>query len=174
MRGIMGLSALLLISGLAAGAGTAYAGSCGSKCRSEKKDLQLKACGHKQECGHGNKETLKEAQHEYGLIDTKGMKKLHRSKEKPLLLDARSGKFDDGRRMPGAKQLAADASEDEIKAALPDKNAKIVAYCTNEQCPASAMLAERLVKLGYENVHKYPPGIDGWEKAGGKTTQAKQ
>jgi rhodanese-related sulfurtransferase len=85
-----------------------------------------------------------------------------------VVLDARGGKFLDDRRIPGAKVLSAGSSPKEIAAALPDKDAKILAYCTNTKCPASKALAEKLAKLGYTNVEKYPGGIDAWEKAGKK------
>lgn len=84
----------------------------------------------------------------------------------PLLFDARSGKWDDGRRLPGAKSLNAASSDEEIAQAAPDKAAPIVTYCAGTTCPASGQLAAKLVKLGYTKVTEYPEGIAGWEKAG--------
>ena len=99
------------------------------------------------------------------------MKKLLASKKKVTVVDARSGKWDDGRRIGKARQLAVNSSEAEIAKALPNKNATIVAYCTNTKCPASAKLAHKLVDLGYKNVVKYPEGVDGWQEAGNAITQ---
>jgi rhodanese-related sulfurtransferase len=89
-----------------------------------------------------------------------------------VVVDARTAKYDDGKRIPGAISVPADATPEQIVAALPDKNAKIVTYCSGPQCPASAKLAKTLVKHGYTGVHKYPDGLAGWVAAGKQTTQA--
>ena len=88
------------------------------------------------------------------------------------ILDARSGKYDDGYRIPGAKALSSLSTEEEVAAMLPDKGALIVTYCSNLQCPASKRLADHLKKLGYTQVHEYPEGIAGWRAAGGKVDKA--
>ena len=44
--------------------------------------------------------------HKYGLIDTRALQALMQAKVPAVVLDARAGKWDDGRRIPGAKQLA--------------------------------------------------------------------
>lgn len=113
------------------------------------------------------------ADHDYEVIGTTGLKKLLASGEKVTVVDARSGKWDDGRRIGNAQQLAANASDDEITKALPNKDAKIVAYCTNTKCPASAALAHKLADLGYKNVIKYPDGVDGWQAEGNAVKQVK-
>ena len=89
------------------------------------------------------------------------------------ILDARSGKYDDGKRVPGAKSLNADSTEDEIKTVLPDKSALVVTYCANLKCQASPKLADKLMKMGYMNVIEYPEGIEGWQKAGQKVETTK-
>ena len=89
------------------------------------------------------------------------------------VLDARSGKYDDGRRIPGAGNLSAKASEEEVAEVIPSKAALVVTYCTNLKCPASNMLAEHLRSLGYSNVIEYPHGIDGWAAAGQEVQQSK-
>jgi rhodanese-related sulfurtransferase len=82
------------------------------------------------------------------------------------ILDARTGRYDDGRRLPKAKALSAEASAREAARHIPSKNSLVITYCSNTQCPASAHLAKRLRDLGYTNVIEYPAGIAGWEKAG--------
>ncbi|MCX7004870.1 MAG: rhodanese-like domain-containing protein [bacterium] len=89
-----------------------------------------------------------------------------------VVVDARTAKYDDGKRIPGAITVPADATAEQITAALPDKSAKVVVYCTSPKCPASAKLAKTLVKYGYTAVQKYPDGIEGWVAAGKPTTQA--
>lgn len=140
-------------------------GSCGSKTAEECATKCANGCKCDASCP--GKST---AAHSYSTIDTEGLKQLIASGEAVVIVDARSGKYDDGQRIPGAVSLAANASDETIAQVLPDKNAKIVTYCSNERCPASANLAKRLVKLGYTNVHKYPQGIAGWTAAGNPVT----
>lgn len=90
-----------------------------------------------------------------------------------VILDARSGKWDDGKRVPGAKSLSSSSSENEITKMLPDKRQAIVTYCSNTKCPASKMLATKLVGMGYSNVSEYAPGIKGWMEAGKTIEMAK-
>ena len=115
-----------------------------------------------------------EKDHGYAEVDTAGLEKLLESKDGVTLVDARFGKYDDGRRIADASQLAANASDEDIQKALPDKDAKIVAYCTSTKCPASEKLAHRLVDLGYKDVVKYPDGIEGWAAAGKPVTDTKK
>ncbi len=107
----------------------------------------------------------------YGNINAKALQILIAAKD-VTILDARSGKYDDGRRIPGAKALNANSSEEEIGKMLPEKKAMIVTYCSNIKCPASKMLLERLNNLGYDNVLKLPEGLAGWEEAGFEITPA--
>ena len=108
------------------------------------------------------------------VLNTAALATLIRTKTPAAVLDARSGKFDDGKRIPGARQLSPTAKDEEIAKALPDKQALIVTYCAGLTCPASKALAERLEKLGYTNVIEYPEGIAGWVKAGNKVEQAEK
>jgi len=142
-------------------------GTCGSTTAEE----CAKKCGNNCHCDASCPGT-QAAQHTFSTIDTEGLKALIASGEAVVIVDARSGKYDDGRRIPGVVSLSADARDETIAQVLPDKNAKVVAYCSNEKCPASANLAKRLVKLGYTNVHKYPHGIAGWTAAGHPVTTA--
>ena len=90
-----------------------------------------------------------------------------------IILDARSGKYDDGYRIPGAKSLNSKSSAEEIAAVIPSKNSPVITYCSNLQCPASKMLADHLQALGYTHVKEYPEGIAGWRAAGGPVNQVK-
>jgi rhodanese-related sulfurtransferase len=157
--------------------------ACKEACAGKEEACEAK-CGHKQArkscrkaskseagcCGAG----AKQAKTGYQTVDTDGLKKLIESDQSVVLVDARSGKYDDGRRIASASQLASSASDEEIASALPDKRAKIVAYCTNLKCPASAKLANRLVELGYTDVVKYPDGIDAWQAAGNDVNESKE
>jgi len=105
-------------------------------------------------CGFGKKGKESAKTHE-AKINTAGLAVLIAAKTPLTMLDARSGKYDDGKRIPGAKSLSAASTDDEVKAMLPDKSALIVTYCQNLECPASPQLAEKLKKMGYKNVVEY-------------------
>jgi rhodanese-related sulfurtransferase len=82
------------------------------------------------------------------------------------LLDARTGTHDDGRRIPRAVQVAPDASAEDIARKVPSKDALVITYCKDPECPNFAKLAAHLRALGYQNVLEDPEGIEGWAAAG--------
>ena len=106
-------------------------------------------------------------------INTLGLKTLINSGAPLTILDARSGEFDDGRRIAGAIALNAESKAEEIAKVLPNKEALIVTYCSNVKCPASHKLYTHLRSLGYTNLIEYPEGIQGWVEAGNPVTSAK-
>ena len=108
----------------------------------------------------------------YGIVDTAALKAMVNAKVPATIVDARTPQYDDGKRIPGAIYLPADSSDEAIAQALPDKEQLLVAYCSNLKCPASKILAEKLVKLGYKNIVKYPEGLEGWIQAGQAVTEA--
>src|ERR1035437_10291539 len=122
------------------------------------------ACGSGPACS--TNECKKIGGQKEAKINTPALAALINTKVPSIILDARSGKFDDGKRIPGAKSLNAGSSDDAIKAMLPDKSALIVTYCVNLKCQASHQLADKLKQMGYNNVIEYPEGIEGWLKAG--------
>ena len=99
------------------------------------------------------------------LLSAGEMKKIVDAKS-ARILDARSGKYDDGKRIPGATQLSPESSKEDIEKLLPDKKAAVVTYCSNLKCPASAALAKKLKSLGYADIKEYPEGIQGWQAGG--------
>ncbi len=105
-------------------------------------------------------------------ISTDALAALIRAKTAVTILDARSGKFDDGRRIPGATSLAASADEATIAATAGAKDGLVVTYCASLKCPASKNLATKLRALGYTNVLEYPEGIQGWTAAGKTVVKA--
>ena len=89
------------------------------------------------------------------------------------VLDARSGKWDDGRRIPSAKSLAPGSNAKAAAAVIPSKDSLVVTYCSGVKCPASRMLAATLKSHGYKNVLEYPVGIAGWAERGNLIEKAK-
>lgn len=122
--------------------------------------------GSKSACGSKSKADTTASKVEIPTYDTAQVKQAIDSGAQVTIIDARTAKWDDGRRLPGAISVSAESTDEQIAGALPDKAAKIITYCSNEQCPASKNLATRLLELGYTNVSKYPAGIDGWNEAG--------
>lgn len=109
-----------------------------------------------------------------GVVNTEALMSMMRARTPMAIVDARSGKYDDGNRLPGAKSLAPDAAEAQVAAVLPDKHALVVTYCANLKCPAGHMLGERLRQLGYVNVLEYAEGIEGWMASGHAVEKAAQ
>ena len=71
--------------------------------------------------------------------------------------------------LPGALNLVESDVDDLASGLLPDKNATIVTYCSNEACGNSQAVANRLERLGYTSVRKYREGIQDWVAAGNPT-----
>lgn len=103
-------------------------------------------------------------------INTSVLERLLRSSVKVVILDARTGKYDDGTRIPGAQSLSPSATEEEASKIIASKKDLVVTYCSNLKCQASHKLAGRLRELGYVNVLEYPEGIAGWKEAGNNVT----
>ena len=66
----------------------------------------------------------------------------------------------------GSRRVPLDKVGAEVRQASIPKNADIVVYCAGPHCPQSRMAAEKLVKLGYDNVRAYEGGLEEWKQAG--------
>ncbi len=125
--------------------------------------------GHKSEAPAATEE-----KHETpATVNTLGLKTLVNSGVPLIILDARSGKYDDGKRLPGALSLNSESKPEEIAKIIPSKEALVVTYCANLKCPASHALYSHLKTLGYTNLIEYPEGIEGWVEAGNPVTTSK-
>lgn len=82
------------------------------------------------------------------------------------VVDALGGMYFEQQHLPGAVPLVAAEVGDRAAALLPDRDAAIVTYCSNETCPNSGMVADLLTRAGYRNVRKYKEGIQDWVEAG--------
>ena len=117
--------------------------------------------------------TVEAVQVKIGTLTTPALQSMLNAKTPLILLDARSGKFDDGTRIPSAKSLNSESKVLEVLKMVPDKESLVVTYCSNLKCPASDKLAKHLKSLGYKNVVEYPEGIQGWKEAGNSVEKAK-
>ncbi|MCG3138503.1 MAG: Sulfurtransferase [Phycisphaerae bacterium] len=85
--------------------------------------------------------------------------------EKFFLIDVREdNEFVQGH-IPGAIHLSKGVIERDIERAIPDVNAPIVLYCGGGY--RSALAAENLQKMGYQQVISMDGGMRGWREAGG-------
>lgn len=99
-------------------------------------------------------------------INTTVLENLIEGNVSMVLLDARSGEWDDKSRIPGALSLNDKSPREEVEKIIENKDTLLVTYCANLECPASSRLYIHLKKLGYKNVLEYPFGIQGWLNAG--------
>lgn len=154
----------------ARGAACAKCGKAGCTQCGDKKKAACK-CGKKDcpKCARGAGKGAHDAE---ARVNTPTLATLIEKGVPMTLLDARTGEYDDGRRIPGAKALAPSATAEEAANAIPSKDALVVTYCANLQCPAGSKLAAQLKTLGYTNIIEYPHGIEGWVDAGHEVEQA--
>ena len=81
-----------------------------------------------------------------------------------------SESFAEGR-IPGAIDF--ETAKAKLAAVLPqDKATLVVAYCGSPMCSAYRAGANAALALGYTNVKRYAPGIDGWKKSGAKVEKS--
>lgn len=128
-------------------------------------------CGT-QQCSVSSTST-KPASKEHGQIDTNGLATLISSGVPLVILDARSSKWDDGKRIASAKALSYEATREQAAAVIPTKQSLVVVYCSNVQCSASSNLAKHLSELGYTNILKYEEGIQEWVNSGHPVREAR-
>ena len=65
-------------------------------------------------------------------------------------------------------------ADDKVKAFFqegPDQSAPVVVYCSGGDCEDSHMLAEKLYKVGFDNVLVYKDGFPDWQKRALPVTQ---
>jgi rhodanese-related sulfurtransferase len=68
--------------------------------------------------------------------------------------------------LPGAINLPPEWVDERGPSRIPDRNAEIVVYCSSSTCDSSTEVGQRLVELGYRNVHHYVEGKRDWVEAG--------
>ncbi|MFF7458015.1 rhodanese-like domain-containing protein [Kitasatospora sp. NPDC008115] len=82
------------------------------------------------------------------------------------VVDTLGGDYYAQQHLPGAIELVRADVDRLAPELLPDRGAAIVTYCSNEACPNSGQVADRLTALGYTDVRKYREGIQDWSAAG--------
>ncbi|MDB4936530.1 MAG: Sulfur carrier protein adenylyltransferase ThiF [Labilithrix sp.] len=92
------------------------------------------------------------------------LKRRLEAKEPITLLDVREKEEYRAGFIPGALSIPRGFLEIQVEGRLPDKNAKIVAYCAGGT--RSALAAKTLAELGYTNVETANPGFVRWKDLG--------
>jgi len=168
------LNVFILATGLLILPLTANAGLFGSKFETEVQTEQVAIKLHTDTLAGG-----------YQLIDTQGVKALLDTNDDVLIVDAMPYKDSyQKEHIPSALQFEfpiADMPEwvtaqtdgkssDNFTQLLgADKNKTLVFYCGFVKCGRSHNAAAWAIKLGYNNVYRYPGGIYAWKGAGLET-----
>lgn len=102
----------------------------------------------------------------YSEIDAGKLQSLLGS-ENVVVFDSRSAEQYAEGHIPGALPLrASEATGEKLAELVPGKDATLVFYCGNRQCPASAKTAHSAAEAGYTNLYKYTDGIEDWQAKG--------
>lgn len=80
------------------------------------------------------------------------------------LLDVREDHEWDKGRIPGSQHLGRGIIERDIENLVPDQGAEIILYCGGGY--RSALAADNLQKMGYQNVYSMAGGIRAWREEG--------
>ena len=84
-----------------------------------------------------------------------------------VLIDAQAPGWYDQEHLPGAEpidwhQITASAAR-----LIPAPDSEVAVYCWNTTCTGSEVIADQLVKLGYQRVRRYTGGKQDWVDHGG-------
>jgi molybdopterin/thiamine biosynthesis adenylyltransferase/rhodanese-related sulfurtransferase len=105
--------------------------------------------------------SVKKSTKEVGLDE---LKRRIEAGEKIILLDVREKEENRAGYIPGSVSIPRGFLEIQVEGRLPDKSAKIVAYCAGGT--RSALAAKTLAELGYTNVETANPGFVRWKDLG--------
>jgi rhodanese-related sulfurtransferase len=99
-------------------------------------------------------------------ISTQEVRQLVDSKRSFEFWNVLTDEWFKGEIISGSRRVPLDKVGNEVRSTSLPKNAEIVVYCGGPKCPQSGMAAEKLTKLGYDNVRAYAGGLEEWKAAG--------
>ncbi len=106
------------------------------------------------------RDLVMEAKGQIQETDVAGLKQLMAADPKVVVLDVREPADFEAGHIPGAVHVSRGMLELEIDELVPDQDAKIVAYCGGGS--RSALAAQTLQTMGYENVYSLAGGWRAW------------
>jgi rhodanese-related sulfurtransferase len=86
------------------------------------------------------------------------------------LIDVREDNEWEAGHAEGAEHLGRGIIERDIEEQIPDKKAELILYCGGGY--RSALAADSLQRMGYENVYSMAGGWKAWKEAGAPTTKS--
>ena len=99
-------------------------------------------------------------------IDRDSLRELIESRADFVLVDALAPMAYAMSHLPGAINITPEWIDDRARRRIPDSATQVVVYCADAGCDSSSRVANRLVELGYRNVHHYVEGKRDWVAAG--------
>lgn len=100
-------------------------------------------------------------------VSAEELKQLMDTDDSLVIIDSRKPSEYAAGHIRTAIELRADeATNERLAALIPSKDATVVFYCGNRQCPASGKTAYKAAQAGYTNILKYAEGIDDWRAKG--------
>ena len=102
----------------------------------------------------------------YGIIDTYGLKALIESGEEITVVDVRNPEEYEEVHIKEAISIPVKKWDNYVYLLPTDKSAKIVFYCNGVKCGKSKKAAQKVLSIGYNNVHVYAEGMPVWEEMG--------
>ena len=96
-------------------------------------------------------------------IPREDLKRMMDGNESFILVDARTEELYVQEHVKGALYLPFDRLLESVQD-LP-REVPVITYCTNPNCHASAVAAEKLKKVGFRKVLEYAGGIEDWKNA---------
>lgn len=109
-------------------------------------------------------ELIEEARERIREISPAELKLVHDSGEAPVCLDVREPNEWNLGRIPGAVHLPRGNLESKVEGIL-DRSQRIIVYCARGN--RSALAADTMQQMGFENVMSMSEGFGGWVAAGG-------
>ena len=109
------------------------------------------------------RDLINEAKSRIRMVTTEQGMELHK-KPGVVFLDVRDLQEVNLGKLPGALHISKGNLETKVEAVIP-RNAEVVIYCASDN--RSALAADIMQNMGYENVVSMANGFRGWAEAGG-------
>jgi rhodanese-related sulfurtransferase len=99
-------------------------------------------------------------------VSTDELRELLNNKRPSQFWNVLTDEYFKGENIAGSRRVPLNKVGSEVRSTNLPKNTEIVVYCGGPKCPMSRMAAEKLMKLGYDNVREYEGGLEEWKDAG--------